>query len=211
MENEKTQQTLPIAELLPEGLSEAAVSEIANLVNTVISEQVEEKTRVLEAKVKGFIRLRVDELKDQAMRELEQESEVVRNAGLFESVKTLMALELGKDDQENAISGLVQEQEDFEAEINVLTEELRKAYEQNEQMDQALRSLAKKVDRLEEEKVTLSEAVTTLEESAAKPFKSSEKAVIVTEDVDKASTPKREVSDNPFLTSEVMDILSRNK
>lgn len=211
MENEKTQQTLPIAELLPEGLSEAAVSEIANLVNTVISEQVEEKTRVLEAKVKGFIRLRVDELKDQAMRELEQESEVVRNAGLFESVKTLMALELGKDDQENAISGLVQEQEDFEAEINVLTEELRKAYEQNEQMDQALRSLAKKVDRLEEEKVTLSEAVTTLEESAAKPFKSSEKAVIVTEDVDKASTPKREVSDNPFLTSEVMNILSRNK
>lgn len=211
MENEKTQQTLPIAELLPEGLSEAAVSEIANLVNTVISEQVEEKTRVLEAKVKGFIRLRVDELKDQAMRELEQESEVVRNAGLFESVKTLMALELGKDDQENAISGLVQEQEDFEAEINVLTEELRKAYEQNEQMDQALRSLAKKVDRLEEEKVTLSEAVTTLEESASKPFKSSEKAVIVTEDVDKASTPKREVSDNPFLTSEVMDILSRNK
>jgi uncharacterized protein (UPF0335 family) len=211
MENEKTQQTLPIAELLPEGLSEAAVSEIANLVNTVISEQVEEKTRVLEAKVKGFIRLRVDELKDQAMRELEQESEVVRNAGLFESVKTLMALELGKDDQENAISGLVQEQEDFEAEINVLTEELRKAYEQNEQMDQALRSLAKKVDRLEEEKVTLSEAVTILEESAAKPFKSSEKAVIVTEDVDKASTPKREVSDNPFLTSEVMNILSRNK
>lgn len=211
MENDKSQQILPIAELLPEGLSEAAVSEIANLVNTVISEQVEEKTRVLEAKVKGFIRLRVDELKDQAMRELEQESEVVRNAGLFESVKTLMALELGKDDQENAISGLVQEQEDFEAEINVLTEELRKAYEQNEQMDQALRSLAKKVDRLEEEKVTLSEAVTTLEESASKPFKSSEKAVIVTEDVDKASTPKREVSDNPFLTSEVMDILSRNK
>ena len=211
MENEKTQQTLPIAELLPEGLSEAAISEIANLVNTVISEQVEEKTRVLEAKVKGFIRLRVDELKDQAMRELEQESEVVRNAGLFESVKTLMALELGKDDQENAISGLVQEQEDFEAEINVLTEELRKAYEQNEQMDQALRSLAKKVDRLEEEKVTLSEAVTTLEESAAKPFKSSEKAVIVTEDVDKASTPKKESYDNPFLTSEVMNILSRNK
>lgn len=211
MENDKSQQILPIAELLPEGLSEAAVSEIANLVNTVISEQVEEKTRVLEAKVKGFIRLRVDELKDQAMRELEQESEVVRNAGLFESVKTLMALELGKDDQENAISGLVQEQEDFEAEINVLTEELRKAYEQNEQMDQALRSLAKKVDRLEEEKVTLSEAVTTLEESASKPFKSSEKAVIVTEDVDKASAPKREVSDNPFLTSEVMDILSRNK
>ena len=211
MENDKTKETLPIAELLPEGLSEAAISEIASLVNTVISEKVEEKTRLLEAKVKGFIRLRVDELKDQAMRELEQESEVVRNAGLFESVKTLMALELGKDDQENAISGLVQEQEDFEAEINVLTEELRKAYEQNEQMDQALRSLAKKVDRLEEEKVTLSEAVTTLEESAAKPFKSSEKAVIVTEDVDKASTPKKEVYDNPFLTSEVMSVLSRNK
>ena len=114
MAKSKKEQTLPIAELLPEGLSEAAISEIANLVNTVISEQVNEKIHELEAKVKGFMRLRVDELKDQAMRELREENSVARNAAMFESVKTLMALELGKDDEENAISNLVQEQKEFE-------------------------------------------------------------------------------------------------
>ena len=70
MAKSKIEQTLPIAELLPEGLSEAAVTEIATLVNTVISEQVEEKIRGLEAKVKGFMRSRVNELKDQALAEL---------------------------------------------------------------------------------------------------------------------------------------------
>ena len=50
------EQTLPIAELLPEGLSEAAISEIATLVNNVITEQVDEKVQELESKVKGFIR-----------------------------------------------------------------------------------------------------------------------------------------------------------
>ena len=122
MTQSKTEQTLPIAELLPEGLSEAAVTEIAALVNNVISEQVEDKTRELEAKVTGFIRSRVDELKDQAMRELTEEDETMRNAALFESVKTLMTLELNKNDEENALSDLVEEQQEFETEVTVLTD-----------------------------------------------------------------------------------------
>ena len=79
----KEKQVLPIAELLPEGLSTAAISEIATLVNTVIEEQVNEKIQELEAKVKGFMRLRVDELKNHAMRELQEEESTVRNAELF--------------------------------------------------------------------------------------------------------------------------------
>ena len=47
-----SEQILPIAELLPEGLSEAAITEIATLVDTVISEQVEEKVTLLETKKK---------------------------------------------------------------------------------------------------------------------------------------------------------------
>ena len=40
MTKSKTEQVVPIAELLPEGLSEAAITEIANLVNNVNAEQV---------------------------------------------------------------------------------------------------------------------------------------------------------------------------
>ena len=39
------EQTLPMAERLPEGLSEAAVSESGVIVNSVITEQVGEKIR----------------------------------------------------------------------------------------------------------------------------------------------------------------------
>ena len=208
MAKSKIEQTLPIAELLPEGLSEAAVTEIATLVNTVISEQVEEKIRGLEAKVKGYMRSRVNELKDQALRELHEEDDTLRNATLFKSVKTLMALELKKDDDDNAISDLVQEQKEFEEEVNILTDELRKSFEENEKMDTLLQALKTKVDKLSEDKVTLLEAVEILEESKDKPFKSSEKAVIITEDVDKKEANKPDAQAlNDLLTPEVMKFM----
>ena len=208
MAKSKIEQTLPIAELLPEGLSEAAVTEIATLVNTVISEQVEEKIRGLEAKVKGYMRSRVNELKDQALRELHEEDDTLRNATLFKSVKTLMALELKKDDDDNAISDLVQEQKEFEEEVNILTDELRKSFEENEKMDTLLQALKTKVDKLSEDKVTLLEAVEILEESKDKPFKSSEKAVIIAEDVDKKEANKPDAQAlNDLLTPEVMKFM----
>ena len=213
MTKSKSEQTLPIAELLPEGLSEAAITEIAALVNNVISEQVDEKTRILESKVTGFIRSRVDELKDQALRELQQEDETVRNASLFESVKTLMALELNKDDDENAISDLVQEQQEFEAEVEVLTDELRKSFEENEKTNTVVEALTRKVEKLEEDKATLLEAVDILEESNEQPFKSSEKAVIISEDVDKKEVDELDLlsrSHNDLLTPEVMKFMPQS-
>mgnify|MGYP003138953292 CR=1 FL=1 len=212
MNNKKTEQTLPIAELLPEGLSEAAISEIAALVNNVISEQVEEKTGQLEAKVKGFIRSRVDELKDHAVKELQEENETIRNASLFASVKTLMSLELKKDDEDSAISDLVEEQQEFEAEVNILTEELRKSFEENEKLATSVKALAKKVDKLNEDKTNLLEAVDYLEDSRDEPFKSSEKAVIITEDVDKREANKPDAQAyNDLLTPEVMKFMPQSK
>ena len=211
MTQSKVEQALPIAELLPEGLSEAAISEIATLVNTVISEQVETKIRQLEAKVKGFIRTRVDELKDQAVRELHEEDETIRNASLFESVKTLMALEMKKDDEDNAISDLVHEQKEFEAEVDILTDELRKSFEENEKLNTSVTALSTKVDKLEEDRTNLLEAVEVLEESKDKPFKSSEKAVIIAEDVDKREASKPVPQElNDLLTPEVMKFMPQS-
>lgn len=207
---DKTKEhTLPIAELLPEGLSESAVSEIGMLVEQVITERVEEETKALEAKVQGFIRARVDTLKDQALRELQEENETMRNASLFESVKTLMALELRKDDEDNAISDLVQEQQEYEAEVDILTEELKKSFEENEKLATSVNALSTKVGKLTEDKETLLEAVDILEESKDLPFKSSEQAVIISEDVDKKSEtialdPQ---SVNSLLSPEVMKFM----
>jgi len=212
MKKTKEEQTLPIAELLPEGLSEAAINDVAELVNNVICEQVEEKTLQLEAKVKGFLRARVDELKDQAVRELHEEDETIRNASLFESVKTLMALELKKDDEDNVISDLVQEQREVEGEVDILMEELRKSFEETEKLETSLKALGKKVGKLEEDRAKLLEAVSILEESKEKPFKSSEKAVIISEDVDnKKITKSNPRAFNDFLTPEVMKFMPSDK
>jgi len=213
MVKSKTEQTLPIAELLPEGLSEAAISEIAVLVNNVISEQVEDKTRELESKVRGFMRSRIDELKDQALRELHEEDETMRNASLFESVKTLMALEINKNDEGNAVSDLVEEQKEFEAEVEVLTDELRKSFEENERTNNLVDALTTKVDKLEGDKATLLEAVEILEESKDQPFKSSEKAVIISEDVDKKEVDELDIlsrAQNDLLTPEVMKFMPQS-
>ena len=206
----KEKQVLPIAELLPEGLSPAAISEIATLVNTVIEEQVNEKIHELEAKVKGFLRLRVDELKDHAMRELREDESTVRNAQLFESVKSLMALEINSEDEDSVISDLVQEQKDFEEEVSVLTEELRKTFNENDKMVSIIKTLSNKVSRLEDDNGTLSETVETLEEAREKPFKSSEKALVITENVDKNTQTEEGVLYNNFLTPEVMKFMPSN-
>jgi hydroxypyruvate isomerase len=157
------------------------------------------------------MRSRVNELKDQALRELHEEDDTLRNATLFKSVKTLMALELKKDDDDNAISDLVQEQKEFEEEVNILTDELRKSFEENEKMDTLLQALKTKVDKLTEDKVTLLEAVEILEESKDKPFKSSEKAVIIAEDVDKKEANKPDAQAlNDLLTPEVMKFMPQS-
>jgi len=211
MTQSKHDQVASIAELLPEGLSEASMVEIATLVNNVITEQVETKVRQLEAKVKGFMRSRIDVLKDQAIRELHEEDNTIRSANLFESVKTLMALELNKDDEENAISDLVQEQKEYEDEVDVLTDELRKSFEENAKLNTSLKALSNKVEKLTENKKTLEEAVEVLEESKGEPFKSSEKALILTENVDKKEANKSEGSFyNDLLTPEVMKFMPSN-
>ena len=188
MKKTKEEQTLPIAELLPEGLSEAAINDVAELVNNV------------------------DELKDQAVRELHEEDETIRNASLFESVKTLMALELKKDDEDNVISDLVQEQREVEGEVDILMEELRKSFEETEKLETSLKALGKKVGKLEGDRAKLLEAVSVLEESKEKPFKSSEKAVIISEDVDnKKITKSNPRAFNDFLTPEVMKFMPSDK
>lgn len=212
MTKSNTDSVLPIAELLPEGLSEAAITEIATLVNSVITEQVEEKTQILEARVKGFLRLRVDELKEQAMRELQQDEDFVRSANLFESIKSLMSIELGKDDQDNAVSDLIKEQTEFEEEVTILTEELRRSYGETEKLELLNKNLSKKIDKLAEDREVLLDTVETLQESQELPFKSSEKAVIIGEDVDAVVDDSQQgvVNHNGFLTPEVMKFMPSN-
>ena len=203
-----------ISQLLPDGLTEETVSEIATLVSEVISEEVESKVKDLETKVHGFLRMKIDEVKSHALSELEQENETFKNARIFESLKALMALELNSGDEDNAISQTRREYEEIQEENDVLVRELNTALTECSKMENTLRVLSDKVSVLEEQKVDLQEAVTVLEESSLLPFESNEKAVVISEEINApevAETDDPHDSYNEFINEEMMAFMPFKK
>jgi chromosome segregation ATPase len=202
MENNKIES---MAELLPEGLSEDTVNEICSLVSEVISEQVDAKMRVLEAKVQGFLRMKMDSIKEHAVKELEMENETYKNAKIYESLKTLMALELRAKDEDNAVSVAVEEQVELEEERDLLITELNNTLVDNSKLENLVNALKNKVETLEESKTYLNSELETLAEDMQKPFHSSEKAIMITEDVDKENkVSPSQTTGNEWLTEDMM-------
>jgi len=201
-----------ISQLLPEGLTEETVSEIATLVSDVIAEEVENKVKDLENKVHGFLRMKIDEVKDHALAELEQENDTFKNARIFESLKALMALELNSGDEDNAINQTRREFDEVQEENDVLVRELNSALTECSKLENTLRVLSDKVETLEEERQDLHEAVVSLEESSKLPFVSDEKAVVISEEVDSESPKTVDTQyGNEFLNEEMMAFMPFKK
>ena len=205
----KKQKTLD--EILPEGLSESSVGEITKLMQDVINERVQDQVAILEAKVASFVRANIDSLKEQAMKELELENDTFRNAKLFETVRSLMAVELTDEDDANAIKVLTNESKQMEGELGVLTKELDNVLKENTKLQTVVRVLSDKAETLEEERDSvvetandLHEEMELLKETTKKPFKSSEKAVVVSENNVKV---ERTGNDNQFLTEDMMKFM----
>ena len=196
-----------IADLLPEGLSESAVTEICQLVDSVITEQVDQSIHDLEAKVHAFIRFKMDELKDQALAELENDHEVVRNNNIFEQIKSLMAIELTEEDDKTALASLMKESHEVSQERDLVIDEYNKTLYENEDLQNTIKVLSDRLDNLEKENTEYQTTVTELQESKEKPFKSSERAKMINADVDQ---PVKETHPNEFLTEEVMKFMPFN-
>jgi chromosome segregation ATPase len=203
-----------IADILPEGLDESTVEAIFGLVDSTINEQVEEKIGLLESKVNAYLRTKVDQLKEQALAELSEESEVFRNARLFESVRTLMALELNSDDEEGALSEMTNQHGELQEEFDVLTEQVNTLVRENEKLQTTVKVLDSKVsitentvEELEGQKAQLLEEVENLEAASDEKFNSSERAVVVSRADQEINEEKRTSFDNEFLNDEVMKFM----
>jgi len=201
-----------IANILPEGLSESTVEEIFRLVDSTINEQVEEKISLLEAKVNAYLRMKIDQTKEQALTELSEESEVFRNAKLFESVRTLMSLELSDQDDENAFTEMTNQSVELQEELDVMVEQINSLIDENDKLLTTVKVLGDKaniteevVENLERQKSQLVEEVENLEASKEEAFVSSEKAIIISNS-EKEINEERTFS-NEFLTDEVMKFM----
>lgn len=203
-----------ISELLPEGLTEETIEEIATLVNEVISEEVETKVKDLENKVHGFLRMKIDEVKDHALAELEKENETFKNAKIFESLKALMALELNSDDEDHAVSQTRKEFDDVYEENELLIRELNSALTECSKLENTLKVVSDKMTSIEEERHELQEALVNLEEAAEVPFQSNEKAVMISERVDSEVEEEEvttQLNENEFLTNDMMAFMPFNR
>ena len=205
-----------IADILPEGLDESTVEAIFGMVDSAINEQVSDKISLLEAKVNAYLRTKVDQLKEQAISELSEESEVFRNARLFESVRTLMALELTSDDEDSALSEMTNQQGELQEEFDVLTDQVNQLVRENERLQSTVKVLDNKVSvtegtvqDLEGQRVQLLEEVENLEAASEEKFLSSERAIVVS-DADKEINEERTQYKNEFLNDEVMKFMPFN-
>jgi hypothetical protein len=162
-----------LVEALPEGLTETGIEEVASLLDEVVEERVEEEVKLIETKVKAFLRTKLDELKETARRELEAEDKMVRAYKVFEAIKAIVASELDSGDFENAVAV-------HEAENSKLQDELGAVQEQLTETLKTVSLLESKLDRRETELSQLSEALVDEREKAEIPFKSSESAVMIT-------------------------------
>ena len=124
----------------------------------------------------------------------------------------MMALELNQDDDNNAVAIVDEQKQELQEEVDVLTQELNRVLLENETLETNVNLLSEKQSLLEnsindmgEENENLLGEIKDLEASQEKPFRSSEKALIVSE-ADEGSH-QRTNANNEFLTDEVMKFM----
>ena len=185
-----------IAKLLPENLSESGLEEIASIIEETVQERVDAEVKSLEAKVGGFMRMKLNEMKETAIMELEKDNETFRAVKIYESLKSVIAEDLATSDEDAVASTYKADNE--------------KLQETVESLNSKISSLMTENSTLEDSVMNLREDVQVLDGVSKAPFKSSEQALVITnESINENSAPTSEVF-NEFLTEDVVRLSKLN-
>ena len=194
-----------IAELLPEGMSEELITEIAKVMQDVIAERIDEEMALLTNKVHAFLRHQMDTVQEAALDELSESHEIYRDAQALKDIKSVLAFEIDREDIQHVASqmdeGIAKAQEDNQT----LVQELAESIKENQRLERVATNLEDKVVALNENIVHLQESKETLEEELGSDFESTERAIVITENVDapvEDDQPSFALG-NPFLTEDL--------
>ena len=188
---------------LTEGLSEQSVEEVCSLVDEVVNERVDEQVKLLEAKVSSFLRLKLDEMKTVARQEFEASDENAKALKIYEAVKTLGSTDINHEDMNSALGEYEAKIDELEDSVQSMNESINVAAQENVLLEGKIESLEEAYAELEGHNVSLQEHSEVLEERASLPFKSSESAVIITNDPDR-KVLSEQAADNRFLSEDVI-------
>ena len=180
-----------IAKLLPDSLSEAGLQEVLKMVNEAVEDKVAAEVKLMETKVSSFLRTKIADLKEVATKEAESDDEILRGYKIFETIRAMVAAEVETSDVDSKIAQQAQELGELQESVTAVNNKLTTSLHENSM-------LSDKVERL-------NEANEQLTESAKLPFKSSESAVVITNETD-MSRPSPEAANNIFLTEDVINL-----
>ena len=185
-----------IAQLLPDGFSETGLQEVKSIVEDVVNERVAQEKKLLEAKVSGFLRTKIDDLKGIAQQELEASDEILRGYKIYEGIRALVAADVEDKDVDSIVTKQNSEIAELQESVDVLNDKLRNSLHENSMLNDKV--------------MNLNEANEQLTESAKLPFKSSEAAVVITNETD-SRRPSPEASNNIFLTEDVINLSKKQE
>jgi len=184
-----------IAKLLPEGISNTGIEEIGTLIEGVVTEKVEAEVSQLTAKVSGYLRMKIEEVKATALEELKNTDETYRAVQVYESLKAIVAEDVESKDSESAVSFLRDENEKLQESVDSLNKSIAQMMNENNTLETAVDSLR--------------EDMTDLHEIKKEPFKSSEKALVITNEGNESKMTETSAS-NMFLTEDVLRLSQQN-
>ena len=180
-----------IAKLLPDSLSEAGLQEVLKMVNEAVEDRVAAEVKLMETKVSGFLRTKIADLKEVAKKEVESDDEILRGYRIFESIRAMVAAEVETSDVDSKIAQQASELEELQESLVTVNQRLSNSLHENTMLSSKVESL--------------NEANEQLTESSKLPFKSSESAVVITNETD-SSRPSPEAVNNIFLTEDVINL-----
>ena len=171
-----------VAQYLPEGLDEATLQKVSELVAVIIEQRVEERVGDLTTKVQSFIRGNIEKLKEQAIKELELTNETFRNAQMFETVRSMFSLENTNQDELNGMEALATLGEQQEEKNVALLRQVGKLLKENVGLKRKSKISNDKNTKLEEALTQVKTQVIDLRESASAERKLSDTALVISED-----------------------------
>ena len=198
-----------IAQLLPEGITEETIVEIAGVMQGLIEQRVQEEVSELTDKVFAYLSMKRQQIQEAALEELHESNDVYRDAQRFRELMGFMSVEFRPEYIDAESEKRLSEASELVEDNEVLARELTESLKEQERLAKTIQLLESKVSKREREIESLNESVQTLaEEKETMLFESTEQAVVVTNNVDEEVEDEQlESIGNQFLTEEMLKLM----
>jgi len=198
-----------IAELLPDSITEETILEIAEVMQDLIEQRVQEEVGGLTDKVFAYLSMKRQQIQEAALEELHESNDVYRDAQRFRELMGFMAVEFRPEHIDAESERRLSEATNLVEDNEILARELSDSLREQERLAKTIQLLESKVAKRESEISSLTESVHALaEEKEAMLFESTEQAVVITKNVDEEVEDEQlESIGNQFLTEEMLKLM----